>query len=129
MSYFKLGATLILLALVIGACGPSGKEVKKGDIVVTEEVLRETAETQWEDNFTDGFVTEIPKGTKLEVLSTPPVTAQVFECRPVEVNGEKDPVMVEAFFVPEPVKNRIGYKSYSFAIKKEYLGTKVKKVE
>ena len=129
MSYIKLCAPLMVFALILVGCGSSGKEVKKGDIVVTEEVLREAAETQWEDNFTDGFITEIPKGTKLEVLYTPAVTAQVFECRPVEVNGEKDPDMVEAFFVPEPVKNKIGYKSYSFAFKKEYLGTKVKKVE
>ena len=91
MSYFKLCVPVMVLTLVLGGCGPSGKEVKKGDIVVTEEVLRETAETQWEDNYTDGFITEIPKGTKLEVLYTPAETAQVFECRPVEVKGEKDP--------------------------------------
>ena len=103
--------------------------MKKGDIIVTEEELRESAETQWDGNFTDGFIAEIPKGTKLEVLYTPAVTAQVFECRPVEVNGLKDPEAVEAFFVPEPVRNKIGYKSYTFAFNKNYIGTKVAKVE
>ncbi len=130
MSNFKVVISFIIIALImISGCGPSTKDVKKGDIVITEEVLRERAETQWEDNFTDGFITEIPKGTKLEVLFTPTPAAKVFECRPIEVNGEKDPDMVEAFFVPEPIKNKIGYKSYSFALKKEYLGTKVKKLE
>ncbi|MBN1577293.1 MAG: hypothetical protein JW913_12115 [Chitinispirillaceae bacterium] len=128
MTNFKLVVPFFLMACVIAGCGPS-KELKQGDIVVTQEVLRETAETQWEDNSTDGFTTEIPKGTRLEVLSTPVPTALVFSCRPVEVNGEKDPQMVEAFFVPEPVKNKMGYESYSFTFKKEYLGSKVKKAE
>ena len=130
MSHLRVFAPLFIMTCLIGGCGPdAGKTVKEGDIVVTQEVLRETAETQWEDTHVDGFTTEIPKGTQLKVLYSPTPTAPVFVCRPIEVNGEKDPDMVEAFFVPEPIKNQIEYKSYSFALKKEFLGTKVKKLE
>ncbi|MBN1307980.1 MAG: hypothetical protein JXA18_08695 [Chitinispirillaceae bacterium] len=130
MAHIRIFVPLSILACLIGGCGPgAGKTVKEGDIVVTQEVLRETAETQWEDSHVDGFTFEIPKGTHLKVLYTPAATVSVFVCRPVEVNGEKDPDMVEAFFVPEPVKNKMGYTSYSFALKKEYLGSKVKKLE
>jgi hypothetical protein len=114
--------------VLLGGCG-SGGNVKKGDIIILQEDLRERAETQWEDSYTDGFTTIIPKGTKLEVLFTPAPAAQVFECRPVEVNGKKDPEEVEAFFVPEHILNKEGYSSYVFALKKEFVGTKIKKVE
>ena len=120
---------LIGLACLMGGCSSGKNELKKGDFVIIQEELRERAETQWADSYTDGFTTEIPEGTKLEVLYTPAPAAQVFECRPVEVNGKKNADEVEAFFVPEHIRTKDGYRSYTFALKKEYLGTKVKKAD
>jgi hypothetical protein len=120
----------IVLAFCIIGCGSGSKNsVKKGDTVVLEEELRERAETQWADSYTDGFTAELPKGTRLEVLFTPAPAAQVFECRPIEVNGKKTPEEVEAFFVPEHIRNKEGYISYTFALKTADLGTKIKKVQ
>lgn len=128
MSNLNIGIPLMILACLIAGCGSgSGSKLKKGDIVVAEEKIRASAETQWEDNYTDGFTTEIPKGTRLEVLYTPAATANVVECRPVEVNGVKDPEEVEAFFVPEAIRIKEGYVSYAFSLKDEYLGKELKK--
>ena len=126
----RFSLPLVILAGCLIGCGSSSKNsLKKGDIVIIEEQLRERAETQWADSYTDGFIAELPKGTKCEVLYTPAPAAQVFECRPVEVNGKKTPEEVEAFFVPEHIRNKEGYVSYVFALKKEDLGTKIKKVQ
>ena len=91
--------------------------------------FKEKAETQWEDSYTDGFTAEIPKGTVLEVLYNPRTGANIIECRPIEVGGKSDASAVEEFFVPEHIRNKDGYAGYSFAIKKEFLGTKVKKAD
>jgi hypothetical protein len=126
----RLILPLVVLGFIIGGCGSGSKnQLKKGDIVIVQEELRERAETQWADSYTDGFTTEIPKGTRLEVLFTPAPASPIFECRPVEVNGKKDAAEVEAFFVPDHIRTKDGYVSYAFALKKEYLGTKVKKAE
>ena len=129
MAPLRCTLSFIALACCIIGCGGSRNEVKKGDIVILEEELRERAETQWADSYTDGFTTELPKGTRLEVLYTPAPAAQVFECRPVEVNGKKTPEEVETFFVPEHIRNKEGYVTYVFALKKADLGTKIKKVQ
>ena len=128
MSHVRLLLPLLAFALILSGCGGgSGNKVKKGDIIITEVDLRERAETQWADAYTDGFTTVIPKGTRLEVLYSPAPAAQVFECRPIEVNGKKDAIEVEAVFVPKHIREKEGYKSYSFALKIGYLGTKIKK--
>jgi len=129
MTIVRVTLPMLVLGLLLGGCSTkSGSSLKKGDIVTVQEELRETAETQWEDpSYTDGFTAMIPKGTKLEVLFTPAPASQVFECRPIEVNGIKDADSVEAFFVPEPILNKEGYTSYSFALNKEFIGTKLTK--
>ena len=130
MAPLRLTLPFVVLAFCIIGCGSGSKNtLKKGDIVVLEETMRERAETQWADSYTDGFTTELPKGTKLEVLYTPAPAAQVFECRPIEVNGKKTPEEVEEFFVPEHIRNKEGYISYVFALNKADLGTKIKKVQ
>lgn len=128
MTYHKLFLSMAIIAFVFAGCS-SKVDIKKGDKLVVVETLREKAETQWEDSYTDGFTAEIPKGTVLEVLYNPRTGANIFECRPVEVNGNTDPSAVEEFFVPEHIRNKYGYSGYSFAIKTEYLGTKVKKAD
>lgn len=131
MLLVRIALPVLALGLFLGSCSTKTTgTLKKGDIVTITEELREPAETQWEDAaYTDGFTAMIPKGTKMEVLFTPAPAAQVFECRPVEVNGLKSADEVEAFFVPEPIRNKEGYTSYSFALKKELIGTKIKKGE
>ncbi len=129
MSRSILLTPLCVIALMIAGCGGgsgTGAEVKKGDQLIVEEDLREQATTKWEDSaYTDGFTIIVPKGTRLEIVTQPTRTG--FECRPVEVNGEKDPEKVEEFFVPEHIRTRMGYISYSFPVKKEQLGKAVKK--
>ena len=119
---------LVTLAFIIVGCG-SQTSVKKGDRLVVVESLRESAETLWEEDYTDGFVAVIPEGTILEVLFNPRTGAGVIECVPVEVNGSKELDAVEKFFVPDHIRNRDGFKGYSFSIKTEYLGKKVKKAD
>ena len=66
MSHVRLLLPFIVFALILSGCGGgSGGELKKGDIVIIEEDLRERAETQWEDAYTDGFTTVLPKGPRL----------------------------------------------------------------
>ena len=126
----RFSLPVMFLALLIISCGSnSSKVVKKGDFVILEEDMRERAETQWAESYTDGFTIELPKGTRLEVLYTPAPAAQVFECRPVEINGIKDPEEVEKFFVPDFIRNKDGYLSYVVALKKELLGSSIKKVQ
>lgn len=129
MSRAGLFIPLFILTAIFIGCGGSGKgsDLKKGDVVTIEEDLRETAETQWANSYTDGFTTVLPKGTKMKVLYTPAPAAQVFECIPVEINGKTDPTAVEEEIVPEHIRTKEGYSSYSFALKKEYLGTKINK--
>lgn len=114
------------LSLFCIGCGTKQPGIKKGDkLLVKEELPRETAETQWEDNYTDGFTASIPEGTVLEVLFTPKMGAGIVECIPVEIGDKKDPESVEVAIVPEAIRTKEGYKSYSFSIKTSYLGTKV----
>lgn len=130
MTPSRLILPLVLLTSLFIGCGSNpAKTVKKGDFVILEEGMRERAETQWADSYTDGFTVELPKGTRLEVLYTPAPASQVFECRPVEINGKKEPGDVEAFFVPDHIRNKDGYQSYSVALKKEFLGSTIKKVQ
>lgn len=131
MSHVRLLLPLLLFACFFGGCGGKspGAKLQKGDILVIEEDLRERAETQWADAYTDGFITVLPKGTRVEVLFAPAPAAQIFECRPVEINGKTDPTAVEEEIVPEHIRTKDGYVSYVFALKKAYLGTKVKKVK
>jgi hypothetical protein len=131
MSLARLFIPLFILTAIMTGCGGSGKgsNLNKGDIVITQEDLRETAETQWANSYTDGFTTVLPKGTKLKVLYKPAPAAQVFECIPVEINGKTDPAAVEAEVVPEHIRNKEGYESYVFALKKAYIGTEIKKVQ
>ncbi|MBN1602962.1 MAG: hypothetical protein JW915_15240 [Chitinispirillaceae bacterium] len=118
-----LSAVLCLFAV---SCGTKQPKIKKGDkLVVQEELPRETAETQWEDDYTDGFTAVIPKGTVLEVLFSPKMGAAIVECLPVEIGEKKDPEAIEEFIVPESIRTKEGYKSYSFSIKMEYIGSKV----
>jgi hypothetical protein len=114
------------LNLLYIGCGTKQPGIKKGDkIMVKEELPKETAETQWEDNYIDGFTTAIPRGTVLEVLFTPKIGAALFECIPVEIGDTKNPDSVEALFVPEEIRTKEGYKSFSFSIKTCYIDSKV----
>lgn len=128
MACFRSIFVLTTLFFFIAGCG-SVTTIKKDDQIVVLEEFRERAETQWDENYTDGFMQIIPKGTVLKVLYTPAPAGQVIECRPIEVNGIKDPDKVETFFVPEHIKNKEGYQGYAFAIQKSFLGKQVKKVE
>lgn len=117
---------LATLSLFCVGCGTKQPGIKKGDkLVVKEELPRETAETQWEDNYTDGFTAAIPAGTVLEVLFTPKMGAAIVECIPVEIGDNKDPESVEAAIVPESIRTKEGYKSYAFSIKTSYIGTQI----
>lgn len=120
----------VSLLLVMGCGGSSDKSgLKKGDILETLEELRERGEVELSDSYTEGFSVIIPKGSKLKVLYTPSPTVGVFECVPIEVNGVTDPDEIETMFVPERIRVKEDYKSFSITLKKEYLGTKLKKIE
>ena len=120
---------ILLSALIFAMVGCSSQpKIQKGDKLIAQEDIKESAETQW-DGYVDGFDTVIPKGTVLKVLYTPPPTGNVVECIPVEVNGKNTAQEVENFFVPENIRNTVGYKGYSFSLKTDYIGTKVKLVK
>ncbi|NLG16984.1 MAG: hypothetical protein GX556_06585 [Fibrobacter sp.] len=128
MTLSKLILSFTAIVFIFAGCS-SKVDVKKGDRLVVLETLRESAETQWEDSYTDGFTTEIPVGTVMEVLFNPRTGSNIIECKPIEVNGTKDAQEVDNFFVPEHIRNKQGYVGYSFSIKTEYMGKKVKKAE
>lgn len=126
MKVVKLIVTLSAFSLMFSGCGIKTISTQKGDkLIVQENLPRENVETLWEGSYTDGFTTEIPKGTVLEVLLTPNAGSSIIECTVIEINGEKDPGAIEEFFVSEQIRIREGYKGCIFSIKKEYLGTKV----
>lgn len=126
MKILKPVIFLTTLSLFCIGCGTKQPSIKKGDkLLVKEELPRETAETQWEDNYTDGFTAAIPEGTILEVLFTPKMGAAIVECIPVEIGDKKDAESVEELIVPESIRTKEGYKSYSFSIKTADIGTKV----
>jgi hypothetical protein len=126
MKILKPVILITTLNLFCFGCGTKQPGVKKGDrIVVKEELPKETAETQWEDNYIDGFTAAIPRGTVLEVLFTPKIGAALFECIPVEIGDKKDPESVEKLIVPEAIRTKEGYKNFSFSIKTSYIGSKV----
>ncbi len=126
----KTVALVALLALFSIGCGGSGPAVKKGDkLVVAEELARERVEVEYEGGETDGFNREIPAGTVLQVVITPSLGTSIVEVVPVEFSGKSNPEEVLELFVPDRFRNKEGFRTYSIALKNEYIGSKVKKAE
>jgi hypothetical protein len=126
MNILKPVIFFTVISFGLTGCGIKQPSIKKGDkLIVKEELPKETAETQWENSYTDGFTGTIPKGTILEVLNTPEHLASAFDCIPLQIGDKNDPATVEKLIVPENIRSKEGYKSYSFSIKKDYIGSKV----
>lgn len=120
-------AFFILSTFTIG-CGGSASSVKKGDRFVAMESLQEAADVQTTSDYSDGFTCYVPKGAILEALYNIN-SSGFFECKVVEVDGKTSEEDVYAVLVPEAVKNKDGFESFSLTFNKEYIGTKLKKVE
>lgn len=125
MYFLKQILILSFFALILAGCG-SKTTVAKGDKFIVQEEIRENAEIRL-DGYVDGVQVTLPEGTVLEVLYTPPATGNVIECIPVELNQQKDSEEIESLLIPERFRFKEGYNGYSFAIKKEYIGSKIKK--
>ncbi|MDO5577589.1 MAG: hypothetical protein Q4F84_10965 [Fibrobacter sp.] len=130
MIQIKQILTLSLFALFLVGCG--GKSNKpaaaKGDKFVVEEEIFENAEIRL-DGYVDGVKVTLPVGTVLEVLFKPPTSSNFIECIPVELNKVTDSEEIESTLIPEKFLNNDGYTGYSFAINKDYIGSKIKKVD
>ncbi|MFP4164701.1 MAG: hypothetical protein ACLFQB_12580 [Chitinispirillaceae bacterium] len=129
---FKLKSvvTTALSAAFLVGCGNSGPDVKAGDkVVVPEELPREKINLEYSGGESDGVYKPVPEGTVLEVVITPKTASPIVELIPVEVEGEKDSEKVQDFFVPNRFSKREGFLAYTIPLKKEYFGTKVKKLE
>lgn len=127
MSHVKQILILSIFALIIAGCS-SKTSVKKGDQFIVQEEMRENAEIRL-DGYVDGVKVTLPEGTTLEVLYTPPSSGNYMECIPVVLNENKDPEEIESILIPERFLLKEGYNGYSLAIKREYIGTKIKKVK
>ncbi len=116
-----------LTMVVVIACS-STESVKREDMFVVSEQLRETATVQMgSDN--DGFTKFIPEGTKLKAVFSTTPAASYFECVPVEVNGQDDPDYIETFFVPESMRMSEEYQGFTFSLPVEYIGSKIKRIK
>ncbi|MCX7726284.1 MAG: hypothetical protein N2053_05495 [Chitinispirillaceae bacterium] len=126
-----IGIFLAMSFLLVIGCGSSSDKsgLKKGDVLETLEELRERGEVQLADSYNEGFSVILPKGSKLKVLYTPSPTVGVFECVPIEINGVTDPDEIETMLIPERIRVKEEYKEFSITLKKEYVGTKLKKIE
>ena len=116
---------LPLLILFLG-CG-FGSKVKKGERFEAIVDLREAANIQGSQEYSDGFTCHISKGTILEALD-PINSPDFFECHPVVVNGNSDKYYIITTLVPEAALNKEGFESFSFTLPLDYIGTKLKRV-
>lgn len=128
MRIIILSLTLFILAALSVGCGGSSSSVKKGDRFVAMESLQEAADVQTTSDYSDGFTCYVPKGAILEALYNIN-SSGFFECKVVEVNGKKTEDEVYRDLVPEAVMNKDGFESFSLTFNKEYIGTKLQKVE
>lgn len=129
MIQIKQILTLSLFALLLVGCGGKSNKsasVAKGDKFVVEEEIFENAEIRL-DGYVDGVKVTLPVGTVLEVLFKPPTSSNFIECIPVELNKVSDSDEIESTLIPEKFLNNEGYTGYSFAISKDYIGSKIKK--
>ena len=121
-----LGIAACVLAVTMGCNQRTA--VKKGDRFVVLEDLRTNAATEWEQPFTDGFATLIPRGTVVETRFTTTPGAAFFECVPVEVNKSRNAIVITEYFVPEGTRMREGFKGFSFNLPVADIGTKMKRL-
>lgn len=128
MGTMRLACAAALAAAVMLGCG-SGASVEQGDRFVVQEELRESATTQWEQPYSDGFTAIIPEGTELKAVYSTTPGASYFECTPVKVNGQTDEDYILQFFVPEGTRTREGFQGFAFSLPTEYIGEKIKAVE
>lgn len=128
MRILTLSLALFILSTFSIGCGDSASSVKKGDRFVAMESLQEAADVQTSSDYSDGFTCYVPKGAVLEALYNIN-SSGFFECKVVEVEGKTSQEDVYLNLVPEAVRNKEGFESFSLTFNKEYIGSKLKKVE
>lgn len=128
MRLFTISFMTILLAFLFIGCGGSGSSVKKGNRFVAMESLQEAADVQTTSDYNDGFTCYVPKGAILEALYNMN-SSGFFECKVVEVNGKTSVEDVNVALVPEAVRNKEGFESFTLTFSKEYIDSKLKAVE
>jgi hypothetical protein len=125
MREFVAGTIVLILAVGFVGCGGTERAVKKGETFRATEELRETATTQWEESYSDGFEYVIQPGTVLEVMYNTTPGAPYFECTIVGLDGRKDKPYIEEQVVPERIRRREGFLGFTFSLPKSYIGTKI----
>lgn len=128
MRIVTFSLVIFFLSIISIGCGDSASSIKKGDQFIALESLQEAADVQTSSDYSDGFTCYVPKGAKLEALYNIN-SSGFFECKVIEVNGKKDESGVYEALVPEGVRNKEGFESFSLTFNKEYIGTKLKKIE
>ena len=113
---------VLILFLVCG----SGSTVKKGDRFEVLVDLKEAADIQGSEEYSDGFTCILPKGTIIEVLYS---SSGFYECRPVMVDGNSNEGYIIETLVPEVVRRRPGFENFSVSVSKEHVGKNLKKVK
>ena len=115
---------VLILFLVCG----SGSTVKKGDRFEALVDLKEAADIKGSEEYSDGFTCIIPKGSIIEALYSSS-SSGFFECRLVMVNGNSNDGYIIETLVPEVVRRRPGFETFSVSLSLEYIGKKLKKVK
>ena len=115
---------ILPLLILFLSCG-FGSAVKKSDRFEVLVDLKEAADIQGSEEYTDGFTCILPKGTILEVLYS---SSGSIECRPVMVDGNSNEGYIIETLVPEVVRRRPGFEHFSVSVSKEYIGKKLKKL-
>jgi len=116
---------VVPLVCILG-CGDDIR-IKKGDRFEVVADLREAADIQGSEEFTDGFECSIPAGAVLEALYNYSTSAQFFECRVVLVRGNENEDYIMETLAPDGIRNREGFETFSVTLPIGYLGTKLKK--
>lgn len=119
--------SILPLFLLFLICS-SASTVEKGERFEVLVDLKEAADIQGSQEYSDGFTCIIPKGAILEVLY-PSSSSGFFECRPVMVDGNSAEGYIIENLVPEVVRRRPGFENFSVSLSMDYIGKKIKKVK
>ena len=120
-------ACILPLFVLFLSCG-STSTVKKGDRFEALVDLKEAADIQGSLEYSDGFTCVIPKGAILEALYSSS-SSDFFECRPIMLDGNSQEGYIIEKLVPEVVRRRPGFETFSVSLNRDYIGTKLKKTK
>lgn len=118
----------IICMLLFLSCSKT-VEVSEGELFEVIEPITQEGSAKNVHAYTDEFNVTIPEGTILQATRSSITGRRFFEAVPIAIDGETDPSQLEQMLVPHNVRKDDGYMSYSFGIKLNDIGVKLKRIE